>query len=122
MGEQELRNLLETNFRFLSITMREGAGELSEVRGGLSEVRRELADVKERLESATNRMDDVTERLGKVESGYLAMADRLDEAIGAIGLVAHGTGELRAERVDLRQEVEDLKERVTRLEHEREAS
>ena len=90
-AEDDVKELIETNFKLLAMSLREAS-----VRSG--EMETNLGDVKDLAEFNKTSFQD--------------MATRLDQTLEAIKVLAFGGAESKKEILNLRQEVQDLQERL----------
>lgn len=86
--EQDVRTLIETNFKLLALSMREAS-----VRSG--EMEQTLDAVKNLAESNKTSFEE--------------MAARLDQTLEAIKVLAFGGAESKQEILQLRQQLEELR-------------
>lgn len=77
MSDDDLRGLVETNFKFLAITMRDVAGRTSQTEAKLLGVQSQM----KRIEQDLAETADLT-RLNRED--FERMADRLDLAVTAL--------------------------------------
>lgn len=94
-ADDDVKDLIETNFKLLAMSLREAS-----VRSG--EMESNLGDVKDLAEFNKTSFED--------------MATRLDQTLEAIKVLAFGGAEAKKEILDLRQRVEDLQERLSAYE------
>lgn len=121
--EENLREILETNFR-LSILFTRQVGE--RLGGRIDGVGRHMDDVGRHMDDLGHQMDGLSRQIGKMAEDMRSVAD---ETRGDFeGLATRQTATLDILRrmgdssVDLRKELEDLKRRVSDLENQDRAS
>ena len=94
-ADDDVKELIETNFKLLAMSLREAS-----VRSG--EMESNLGDVKDLAEFNKTSFEE--------------MATRLDQTLEAIKVLAFGGAEAKKEILDLRHRVEDLQERLSAYE------
>lgn len=90
-AEDDVKELIETNFKLLAMSLREAS-----VRSG--EMESNLGDVKDLAEFN--------------KTSFQEMATRLDHTLEAIKVLAFGGAESKKEILNLRQQVQDLQQRL----------
>lgn len=130
MDEKHLRQLIETNFQLLSLTMRDmGArvdqqgGVLSQTTDSLAQTQDSLAQTQESLARTQESLAQTQELLGEFHELAIAnrdalfeAADRVDETLEAIKLLAFGAVEDRQRIGSLEEKYVGLESRIERLE------
>lgn len=122
-GNDELRSLVETNFKFLAITMRDAASRASQTEARLAGVQGHMTGVDSDLKGVQEGLRSVQAHLRQVDTGlaetadltrqnredFERMADRLDQAVTALGTLAESGTEHR-------QRFESIEARLAALE------
>ncbi|MEW6278863.1 MAG: hypothetical protein AB1758_09590 [Candidatus Eremiobacterota bacterium] len=137
MSEDELRQIIETNFRLLAMTMRDASTRAGQAEQGLGDVRTGLDNVQTGLEEVRTGLEEVRTGLDEVRRGMdavrtdvdelkaLAAADRdafrkaaetLESSLEAIQTLAFGSAETRQEVTALKEQMKTVLERLDRLE------
>ncbi|MEW6280873.1 MAG: hypothetical protein AB1758_19820 [Candidatus Eremiobacterota bacterium] len=83
MGEDELRQVIETNFKLLALSMRD-------VSAGTGNMEISLAQVKVRLEEVGTEIDTLKADAVANQKAFSTMADTLEETLEAIKTLAFG--------------------------------
>ena len=88
MADDELKELIETNFKFLAITMRDIAGRTNQTETKLSGVQQKMKTIEQDLAETA----DLTRQN---REAFERMADRLDQAVAALSTLADSGTEHR---------------------------
>jgi chromosome segregation ATPase len=101
-GNEDLRSLVETNFKFLAITMRDIAGRSNQTEA-------KLLGVQEKMKTIEQDLSDTADLTRQNREDFERMADRLDQAVAALGTLAVSGAEHR-------QRFESIERRLDALE------
>ena len=95
-GQDDIKDLIETNFKLLAMSLREASLRSGEMESNLGGVK-DLAEFN--------------------KTSFQEMATRLDQTLEAIKVLAFGGAESKKEILELRQQVSDLQARLESYEN-----
>lgn len=101
MSEEELRTLIETNFRLIGLSLREVASRTGQIGDELGRIQEELGHVKG-LSRSNN-------------SALVEMADRLDQTLEALKTLAFSDVESKARISELESQMQSVLVRLAKL-------
>ena len=108
-NDDDLRSLVETNFKFLAITMRDIAGRSGQTEAKLLGVQQEFKGIQSRLAVVEGDLADTADLTRQNREAFEQMANRLDQAVTALGTLAQSGTEHR-------QRFESIEARLAALE------
>ncbi len=129
MSEQELRELIETNFRLVGMSLREVAGrfgtmdeEMGTIRGGLDSVRVGLEEVARKVDSLGEEVGSLGEEVGSLrelaqanQASLVETADRLDQTLDALKVLAFSDVDSKARLQKIETRLESVEARLDKL-------
>lgn len=112
-SNDELRSLVETNFKFLAITMRDIAGRSGQTEAKLLGVQQEFKGIQSRLAVVEGDLAETAHLTRQNREAFEQMADRLDEAVAALGTLAFSAAENRQWRETIERRLDALEGKPT---------
>lgn len=102
MGDDELRQVIETNFQLMAMSLREASVRAGRMETGLGEVQRGLGEVRALAEEN--------------QSGFLRLADQMEETLTALKSLGFGQAETRQQILALQEGLQAALGRIEQLE------
>ncbi|MEW6278598.1 MAG: hypothetical protein AB1758_08260 [Candidatus Eremiobacterota bacterium] len=115
MSEEDLRDVIETNFKLVGMSLREMGVRSGKMEQGLAEVRSDFEAMKTSIQRAGQEIDQVRQLALANQAAFNELADRLDQTLEALKTLAFSEVESKKRLTTLETQMTSVLERLDRL-------